>query len=500
MVDGTFNKSACLDLESFLIRHFAGDGKYEVLNRNEGITYADYYGRDGYQSNFEAIFEELRGLGFFTRSVKEIENTDLFKLSPFKALTHDQSIAVSDILEGFFEDLTREVSSEIVIKGDPGTGKTVVGIYLMKLLSDIRNAKGTEPADGESLFSDFFTEGHPELLHDTRVALVVPQQSLRQSIRRVFKKTPGLAPSMVLSPFDVGKSAQLFDLLIVDEAHRLSQRARQASGMQNRDYVDINIKLFGRDETWWTQLDWIRAQSQHQIYLVDSAQSVRPGDVPTALLEQMLTRTQDAGRLYRLISQHRVKAGSDYVGYVRNVLADRQEHRMSFGGYDLRFFDDLESMRSEIVRLNGREGLARLLAGYAWRWKTKKEPGAFDIEIGEVRLRWNGVTTDWVDSPTSIDEVGSIHTIQGYDLNYAGVIIGPDLRFDPVAERIYFDRDRYFDSRGKSNNSTLGLTYTDDDLLGYVRNIYAVLLTRGILGTFIYVCDPALRERLRSFF
>lgn len=500
VVDDTFNKSACLDLESFLIRHFAGDGRFQVLNRNEGISDADYYGRASYQDAFDAIFEELRNRGFFTRSAKEIENTDLFKLSPFKALTHDQSIAVSDILEGFFEDLSRDVHSEIVIKGDPGTGKTVVGIFLMKLLSDIRDAKVTEPSDGESVFSDFFAEGHPELLKDARVGLVVPQQSLRESIKRVFKKTPGLHQSMVLSPFQVGKDSAKFDLLIVDEAHRLSQRARQASGMQNKDYVDINIKLFGEDDPRWTQLDWIRARSKHQVYLVDSAQSVRPGDLPTQLLEQLLARTESTGRFYRLVSQHRVKAGSDYVGYVRDVLAGQRTERKDFECYDLRFFDDLAEMRSEIVRLEQSEGLSRLLAGYAWKWRTKKDPSAFDIEIDEVQLRWNGVATDWVSSPGSIDEVGSIHTIQGYDLNYAGVIIGPDLRFDTAQGEIYFDRDNYFDSRGKSNNPQLGITYSDDDLLRYVRNIYAVLLTRGILGTFVYVCDPELRERLRPFF
>jgi uncharacterized protein len=84
VIDSTFNKSACLDLESYLIRLLSGDGKYQVLNRNDGITNADYYGRDQYQQTFDEIFEELRAKGVFTRTVREIENSDLFKLSPFK--------------------------------------------------------------------------------------------------------------------------------------------------------------------------------------------------------------------------------------------------------------------------------------------------------------------------------------------------------------------------------------------------------------------------------
>lgn len=80
-----FNKSVCLDLESYLIRLFAGDGQYQVLNRNDGIIDAEYFDRADYQKLFADVFEELRERGAFSRSVREIENTDLFKLSPFKA-------------------------------------------------------------------------------------------------------------------------------------------------------------------------------------------------------------------------------------------------------------------------------------------------------------------------------------------------------------------------------------------------------------------------------
>ena len=93
--------------------------------------------------------------------------------------------------------------------------------------------------------------------------------------------------------------------------------------------------------------------------------------------------------------------------------------------------------------------------------------------------------------------MGSIHTIQGYDLNFAGVIIGNDLRYDAARHRLYFDRSNYHDTKGKENNRALGIRFTDDDLLHFVTNIYAVLLTRGIRGTYVYVCDPALREVLR---
>ncbi|MGO3227142.1 MAG: GIY-YIG nuclease family protein, partial [Agrococcus casei] len=132
VLDETFNKSACLDLESFLIRMFSGDGQLEVLNSNAGITDADYYDRESYSRTFDAVFEQLRTQEhLFKRTLPEIINSDLFKLSPFKALNHDQAIAVEDILDGLFADLEEGQPSTAVIQGSPGTGKTVVAIYLL---------------------------------------------------------------------------------------------------------------------------------------------------------------------------------------------------------------------------------------------------------------------------------------------------------------------------------------------------------------------------------
>lgn len=500
VIDETFNKSVCLDLESFLIRLLAGDGKFEVLNRNEGITNANYFGRENYRKTFDAIFDELREQGIFTRSVRQIQNTDLFKLSPFKALTPDQAVAIEDILNGLFDDLDAGVGSRIVIRGDPGTGKTVVAIFLMKLLSDIKTADTTVPPDTDSILSEFFVPGYPELLAGFRFGLVVPQQSLRRSIQKVFRKTPGLDERMVLTPFQVGESLDRFDLLIVDEAHRLNHRANQPSGVQNKKFADINHRLFGTDEPGLTQLDWITTQSNHQIFLLDAAQRVRPADVPMAALDSLLGPADEQHRMYTLTSQMRVHAGADYVGYIRALLSSYPPVPQEFPGYDLRFFDDFRAMQRALRRREQQDGLARLLAGYAWPWRSKSDPSAHDIEIDGVRLQWNRSAVDWVNSATSVDEVGSIHTIQGYDLNYAGVIIGNDLRFDSRNGRLGFNRSSYFDKKGMENNRALGISYDDSDLLQFVTNIYAVLLTRGIRGTYIYVCEPALREHLRPFF
>jgi DUF2075 family protein len=506
VLDNAFNKSVCLDLESHLIRLLAGDGQYQVINRNDGITEANYYDRDRYRATFDDVFEQLRSDGVFSRTIPEIENSDLFKLSPFKALTQDQAIAVEDILDGLFEDLDRQRSSTTVIQGEPGTGKTVVAIFLLKLLADIRSTIPGEDVETDSIFSEFFVAESRQLLAGLRIGLVVPQQSLRESIKKVFRKTPGLSADMVMTAFDVGLADHNFDLLIVDETHRLNQRANQPSGVQNQKFRVITEKLFGHDDKTKTQLDWLIAKSKHQIFLLDAAQSVRPADLPSERLVALTAATVTSHRHYRLTSQMRVRAGSDYVGYVRRILRNPAEGdasdsavRETFGEYDLRLFNDLTDMREEIRRRDREIGLSRLVAGYAWKWASKNDKAAYDIEIDGNSLRWNSTQVDWIASPKSADEVGSIHTVQGYDLNYAGVIIGPDLRFDPVARRLFVDRDSYFDTKGKENNSVLGKAYTDGDLLEFIGNIYAVLLTRGIRGTYVYVSDPNLRAHLQQF-
>lgn len=498
ILDETFNKSVCLDLESHLIRWFAGDGRFAVMNRNDGITDSDYYRRMEYRETFRDVFDELHSAGMFTRTIPQIENSDLFKLSPFKSLNRDQAVAVEAVMEGLAHDLEVGQPSLSVVQGDPGTGKTIVGIYLMKLLRDIADARDVEDAQPDSIFADLFAEGNRQLFEGLRVGLVVPQQSLRESIRKVFKKTPSLHGTEVVTPFQVGKDPEAYDVLVVDEAHRLTQYASQSMGTLTAEYRTITEKLFDGDLSK-TQLDWLQARSRHVIALLDSAQSVRPADIAPEAFTELIRAARQDSRHYPLHSQMRVAGGNDYIDFTRAVLSDDPPStRPDFGDYELRFFDDFAEMVHAIRDRDAEYGLARLVAGYAWKWVSRKNRDLDDIVIDGIGFPWNRTTKDWINSATSLDEVGSIHTTQGYDLNYAGVIIGRDLRLDPETGRLTVDRDSYFDEKGKSDNKIGGRKTTDEDLLRYVRNIYRVLMTRGMRGTFVYVQDPELRKRFRQ--
>ena len=499
IVDETFNKSVCLDLESQLIRYLAADSKYEVQNRNHGITDADYFNRDKYRQSFMALFDELLKEGILTRSIPDIVNSDLFKFSPFKALNTDQAVAIEGVLDKLFEEFESGASEPLVIQGDPGTGKTIVAVYLMKLLVDIANSRPNEELDSDSMFSEYFNEENQKLLSTLKLGLVIPQQSLRKSIQKVFKRTPGLHRDMVLSPFDLGDSEDQYDLLIVDEAQRLGQRSNQPSAALNAKFTRINTLLFGNDDLHWSQLDWIKSKSKLQLFLLDSAQSVKPADLPEAVVKKLVSDSRESHSFFHLASQMRVAGGSDYIEYIGRVFTGTQVTKESFGDYELRMFDSIREMDQAIRDRDAEVGLSRMVAGFAWPWISKNDSSLKDIEIDGLGLTWNRTAVDWINSPTSIDEVGSIHTVQGYDLNYAGVIIGNDLSYDPSAKRIIFKRENYHDKKGKENNPRLGIEYTDEDLLTYVKNIYRVLLTRGIRGTYVYVCDPGLRKYLSEF-
>lgn len=493
-----FNKSACLDLESQLIKLFAADEKFKVLNSNVGISDANYFERESYAENFEALFEELRIQGWLTRAVPELINSNLFKYSPFKTLNVEQAQAVASILDSLIESKGAIKQKQIVIEGDPGTGKTIVAIYLIKLLRDIASLSEANLDESDSVFSEYLTIKNKKFFSDFRVGLVIPQQALRATLSKVFSKTPGLSKDMILNPFSVGSKNERWDLLIVDETHRLGMRAQQPHPSLNTRFGQNNERLFGSDDLKYTQLDWVVAQSDMQVLLLDTEQSIKPADLPIEVTKKAIFDAQQAGTYIKLASQMRVQGGEDYIEFVRRLFTSQPQANPGFGGYDLRFYESLSEMRNDILELNKKHGLCRMLAGYAWDWVSKKDSNQPDIEIENLKLFWNRAETDWINSPTSAEEVGSIHTIQGYDLNYAGVIIGPDLGYDPNTNQITFNRSSYFDANGKINNKKLGITYTDDDIRNWVINIYRVLLTRGIKGTFVYVFDSELREYFRN--
>ncbi|MGL5150582.1 MAG: DNA/RNA helicase domain-containing protein [Clostridium sp.] len=451
ITDTDFNKSVTLELEAFLIEHMSADGKYNLQNGNGGLSKHNYYDRDKYIEKFNTIWNELKTNKVVIHGLFEIRNSELFKFSPYKTLNNEQSLVIHDIVNTI---LSVETSMHL-IQGEPGTGKTIVAIYLIKYLMELDKTK------------------------DLKVGLVISMTPLRDTLKKVFRKVKNLKSSMVLAPSEVINGN--YDILIVDEAHRLNRR-------KNISYMgafDACNRSLGLDINEGDQLDWVRLSCKHMILCYDKNQSIKPSDILPEKLEKLeFTK-------HVLTSQMRVLAGGDYIKYMHNVLHQNRTSFKSFDKYELFVFDDLNEMHNKIREKNEKFGLSRLIAGYAWPWKSKKNPTDYDIVINGYKLRWNSRLKDWINSPNAIEEVGCIHTTQGYDINYAGIIIGNEITYSNG--KIHLNISNYFDKNGKNG------VKDPDDIKNYILNIYKTILTRGIKGTYIYICDDGLRAYFKQF-
>lgn len=450
--DPEYNKSATLDTESLLIQYLAADSKYKLQNGNSGLKNYNYFEKEKYRAKFERLWEQLQELGIADHDLLQLRNSDLFKYSPYKALSDEQFRVVHDIVDR----IRASTSDTFVVHGEPGTGKTIVGVYLMKYLQE-------QPAT-----------------KDLKVALVVPVTALRKTLKNVFANVEGLKRSMVVGPNEV--VGHDYDLLVVDEAHRLKRRVN----LTNYATHDISNKKLGLGKEG-TQLDWIMKSSKFQILLYDERQTVMPTDIRPSQIRDLCSVK------YKLTSQMRVKGGEDYLEFIDDFLSLKARYSFESKNYEFVICDTIKQLQSAVDVRENEIGLSRVVAGYAWPWQTKNNSKiAYDIEIDDVKLRWNSVIIDWVNSKNARHEVGCIHTIQGYDLNYVGVIIGPELTYDAITKTLVVDKNRYVDFNGKRSISDSA------ELEDYIRNIYKTLLTRGIYGTYVYAVDPGLRSYLKT--
>ena len=225
-----FNKSATLDIEANLIKYLDGDGQYKLLNGNLGLSNHNYYQKyEVYREMFQAIWRNLRELKIAKHSLEQIDNLDTFKYSPFKTLSAEQRTGVKAVLRSLLDDSHRFT----LIEGGAGSGKTVMAVYLFKLLNtpldefDLQRLEGEEYELAE--LARQFRARYPQ----PRVALVVSMSSFRSTLKKVFRHVKDLHPDMVIGPAELAQRS--YDLLVVDEAHRLRQRVNLGSYYRNFD-------------------------------------------------------------------------------------------------------------------------------------------------------------------------------------------------------------------------------------------------------------------------
>lgn len=493
--DSEFNKSAVLDIEQTLIQLYSADDHYELQNMNDGqSSNNDYYQREAYLRKIGSIWDNLIKLRLARQKMDVLINRDLFKYSPYVSLTAEQTEVCYLIIDDIVEKLSKGETGISLVQGGAGTGKTVVAIKLISLLKNaMEYEQDTHYIDSDMSWEDMvihklrkYLKKHGKL----KIGFVVPMASMRKTMKGVFSQNKKLlGTNMVIGPNDVLKKD--YDILFVDESHRLTRR----SNLTSYGSFDSASRKLGMEPKSSTQLDWIKKCSKYQVLFYDSAQSVKNSDIA----KKQFDACTEGSAKYTLMTQMRCKGGNPFTDYLTSILECRNEPRKAIANYDFAMFEDVDDMVRTIKDLDAKLGLCRNVAGYSWEWISKnrslkeiKEQHLEDIRIGEYRYVWNRALSGWILSENAVNEIGCVHTVQGFDLNYIGVIFGEEIDYDPVTDSMVIDRNKFYDKKVKENTD-------DKELKNFIIKTYKVLLTRGIKGCYVYCCNRNLRDYLKRY-
>ncbi|MCE7792842.1 DUF2075 domain-containing protein [Salipaludibacillus sp. CUR1] len=377
----------------------------------------------------------------------------------------DQKVVYESALQLANQALRTKTKEVLVIEGGPGTGKSVLAINLLVEMTN------------RGLVSQYVTKNAaPRNIYSAKL-----KQDFRKGhIDNLFKGSG----SYINAPRDE------FDCLIVDEAHRLNEKSGLFSNL-------------GENQT-----KEIMAASKLSIYFIDERQRVTLKDSGSIDAIKRFAEAEGANiTTMKLESQFRCNGSDGYLAWVDDVLQIRETANTHHIGasYDFRVYSDPNELKNEIIKLNERKNKARMVAGYCWNWdkEGKADPNYYDIVLEEsgFAMSWNlGNTDTWAIDPESVNEIGCIHTSQGLEFDYVGVIIGEDL--------VYRDGEVITDStkRAKTDNSLRGLKKMQKEVPKkaakladeIIRNTYRTLLTRGQKGCFIYCTDKELEKYFRE--
>ena len=353
----------------------------------------------------------------------------------------------------------------IIIEGGPGTGKTVVAINaLVDLTAKEKVAQYITKNSAPREVYKVKLKGHMK----------------KASVDNLFKGSGGY----------YAIEQNTFDALLVDEAHRLNAK----SGM---------FSHLGEN-----QIKEIISASKVSVFFVDDDQVVTFKDIgKKAEIESWAVKANAEIQHFKLSSQFRCNGSNAYTAWLDNILDIREtaNFELDSESYDFRVYDNPNEMRRSIAEKNISTNRARIVAGYCWKWISKKNPAQYDITFPDFdfKMRWNlndhGML--WILNDDSVSEAGCIHTCQGLELDYVGVIIGDDILYrygilttNPHA-RASTDKSIFGFKKLLKSDPQLAMQRTES----IIKNTYKTLMTRGQKGCFIYCEDVETREYFKSF-
>ena len=351
----------------------------------------------------------------------------------------------------------------LIVKGGPGTGKSVLAINLLVSLTS------------EGIASQYVTKNSaPRSVYSVKLS----SNFRRTYINNLFVGSGNFIETL---PNTMGA-------LIVDEAHRLNMKSGMFSNLGENQIKEI-IKT-----------------ARFSVFFVDDCQRIHMKDIGSVqYIKQCAEEMGTDVHLEHLSSQFRCNGSDGYLSWLDNALQIRETAniRLTEEDYDFRIFDSPTEMFNEIKRKNESNNKSRVVAGYCWDWNSKQNHTAYDIIIPQFgfRKQWNFNSNEpWLIGEKTIDQIGCIHTCQGLELDYVGVIVGPDLSYKN--NRVVTDGLK----RSPNDQSLKGfrsmLRDNPKEALqqadAIIKNTYRTLMTRGMKGCYVYFCDPALAEHFRE--
>nr|WP_251139021.1 DUF2075 domain-containing protein [Exiguobacterium sp. s142] len=466
----TFNRSATFHLETKLINYFLGDEKYTLQNKSKiasDFTH-NYHNKSFYDDElFPELWRALHKKGLVENDLHAIENKDIFKLSPFKELSLEQIELKERVLE-FCETRIDKTKLEdtygdlYVIEGEAGVGKSVVLSSIFNTIQARTNEAGSK-------------------LYQTENYLVVNHEEMLKTYKGIAKQVKHLKAGHFAKPTPLLNKLKdkKVDIILVDEAHLLLTKSDAYNNFRGDNHLEELMKV---------AKVVIVIFDQHQVLKLKSKWN-------QGLLESFKQKAKHA-ETYQLTNQFRMQASEEVIDWINAFKDKRIQAFPESNDYELRVFDTLEQMHQLIMQRDKEHGLSRVVSTFDYLHKKDGDTYYVYESNGEYKLPWNttGGKTTWAEKSETIAEAGSIYTIQGFDLNYVGVVLGPSVTYDHTEDFLVIDTNLY-----KDTGAYAGIDGIDNVELAkeqIVLNSINILMKRGVQGLYLYASDEALRQKL----
>lgn len=479
-----FNKSMTLDIENRLMLYMMSVDRVRKIHNLRGNPQSRYYPDSEMDDIFRMVWKKLR------RDNKElfpsesaIKDSAVFKASPLHKLTEEQEEIKKNIIQRVFDALkTGKRGQLIFIEGEAGTGKTVLNSSTFYELFASAEERELEPLKCCMMVN-----------HDEQITVYEQIAQKLGLVERygevVYKPTSFINRHTADDPIDVA---------FIDEAHLLLTQGKQSYQGENqlKDIIErarLTVVMFDENQILTTEQYW---ESQ--------------------ILNQYRELAKCQNNYFELKNQLRIKSSEEMVEWIDDFTKKRKVSTVpqNSGGYEIRIFESPLELEKALKEKAADENhkLSRLIATYDWEYSSKPPEDArllkyWEVMIGHWHKPWNreldrelgrkekraNKSLSWAEQPQTIEEIGSTFTIQGFDLNYAGVILGPSVKYRNG--EVIFDPSASYNMKAVQNR-----TLSDGSKQKFgeelIQHEVRVLMTRGVEGLYIYACDDALREAL----